>query len=53
MKKDHCVACDAPTIYSELDHVDMRLCYVEGAGQLCMDCYQKIYPEGLVTIDEN
>jgi DNA-directed RNA polymerase subunit RPC12/RpoP len=41
--KDKCVSCGVETLYDKTDHVDFRLGYVEGAGQLCLDCYEKIY----------
>jgi hypothetical protein len=41
--KDKCVLCGVETLYERTDHVDFRLGYVEGAGQLCLDCYGKIY----------
>ena len=41
--KDKCVSCGVETPYDKTDHVDFRLGYVEGAGQLCLDCYEKIY----------
>ena len=41
--KDKCVSCGVETSYDKTDHVDFRLGYVEGAGQLCLDCYEKIY----------
>ena len=44
--KDKCVSCKKETLYNKTDHVDFRLGYVEGAGQLCLDCYEMIY--GLV-----
>jgi hypothetical protein len=37
--KDKCVLCGVETLYERTDHVDFRLGYVEGAGQLCLDCY--------------
>jgi len=36
---DKCIVCNAPTQYNKLDHVDYRLHYIEGAGQLCPDCF--------------
>ena len=33
--KDKCVSCGVETSYDKTDHVDFRLGYVEGAGQLC------------------
>ena len=41
--KDNCVTCDKETPYSIDDHIDMRIGYIEGAGQLCFDCYDEIY----------
>ena len=41
--KDKCVLCGVETLYERTDHVDFRLGYVEGTGQLCLDCYGKIY----------
>ena len=41
--KDKCVSCDVETKYSEHDHIDFRIGYIEGAGQLCLDCFEKIY----------
>jgi hypothetical protein len=41
--KDKCVSCGVETLYDKTDHVDFRLGYVEGAGQLCLDCYDEIY----------
>lgn len=41
--KDKCVDCGKETEYDEKTHIDLRHCYVEGCGQLCPDCYKKIY----------
>ena len=41
--KDKCVNCKRETLYSKETHIDFRLGYVEGAGQLCLDCYGVIY----------
>jgi len=40
---EKCVRCGADTPYTINTHIDMRKNYVEGAGQLCEDCYNKIY----------
>jgi uncharacterized protein YlaI len=39
--KDKCVLCGKETPYDKTTHIDYRLHYVEGAGQLCEDCYNK------------
>lgn len=36
--KDKCVLCGVETRYDEDDHVDMRYGYIEGVGQLCINC---------------
>ena len=41
--KDKCVSCGVESIHDKTDHVDFRLGYVEGAGQLCLDCYDEVY----------
>ena len=41
--KDKCVSCGVETLYDKEEHIDFRLGYVEGAGQLCLDCYGVIY----------
>jgi hypothetical protein len=41
MAKDHCVLCGVETSYDFETHVDMRIGYVEGAGQLCIKCWNK------------
>ena len=48
---DHCVLCGVETAYKHDTHVDMRIGYVEGAGQLCPKCYNFDKPS--VTKDEN
>jgi len=42
-EKDKCVSCGEETPYTITTHVDQRKHYVEGAGQLCAGCYNKIY----------
>ena len=36
---EHCVLCGVETLVKIGTHVDMRLGYIEGAGQLCSKCY--------------
>ena len=42
-KKDKCVSCGVETQYDEFDHIDFRNFYIEGAGQLCVKCFNDIY----------
>lgn len=41
--KDKCVTCNEETKYDREDHIDYRIGYIEGSGQLCFDCYDKLY----------
>ena len=40
MAKDTCIMCGEETPYEFETHIDLRHGYVEGAGQLCKDCYE-------------
>lgn len=40
---EKCVNCGRNTSYSINDHVDSRKTYVEGAGQLCSECFIEVY----------
>lgn len=45
MEKDKCVVCSKVTIYNKFDHIDNRNFYVEGCGQLCPECFNRVYTE--------
>jgi len=36
---ERCILCGKETQYRFNDHIDYRTGYVEGAGQLCLHCY--------------
>ena len=40
---DKCVNCGKDTPYAKHIHINFREHYIEGAGQLCKECYDKIY----------
>jgi hypothetical protein len=40
---EKCVSCGRETGHSINDHVDSRKSYVEGAGQLCSQCFIEVY----------
>lgn len=40
---ERCVLCGRTTDIYVGTPVDMRNCYVEGAGQLCPDCWAELY----------
>ena len=39
MTKDLCIMCGVETPYDFETHIDMRLGYIEGVGQLCRSCF--------------
>lgn len=41
--KDNCVMCNEPTPYSIDTHIDLRDNYIEGAGQLCKECFTQTF----------
>ena len=43
--RDRCVICDCETPFDINEHIDFRMGYIEGVGQLCLNCYDKIYYE--------
>ena len=47
---EKCVLCGADTAYHFKDHVDIRVGYIEGAGQLCIKCWNKGTDRSLMTV---
>ena len=45
-EKDKCTACCDDSVYDKTMPIDLRLGYIEGSGQLCLECYDKIYNKG-------
>ena len=43
---DSCVLCGTATDYSSDTPITERNGYIEGAGQLCPDCYESLYLKG-------
>ncbi len=40
-KTEICVNCGGATQYAPNEHVDIRIGYVDGAGQMCRSCWTK------------
>jgi hypothetical protein len=51
--KDKCVSCDQETPYDVATPINLRQCYVEGAGQLCLECWTDIYDPRSIDIGIN
>ena len=45
---EKCVSCRKPTVYERETHIQNRIGYIEGSGQLCKSCYETIYNKGKV-----
>lgn len=41
--KDLCINCETETEYSHNVNIDYRNHYVEGAGQMCKQCWDEIF----------
>lgn len=39
---EKCVVCNTETDVPINQHIDLRYYYVEGAGQLCKDCFNRM-----------
>jgi hypothetical protein len=50
---EHCVLCGVETPVKIGTHVDMRIGYIEGAGQLCSNCYSRGTDHGAIAVDYN
>lgn len=51
--KDKCILCGNETQYEQSTHIDMRVGYIEGAGQLCDGCYNEGTNRKHIAIPEN
>ena len=40
---DLCTRCNGKTIYKTETQIHNRFGYIEGSGQLCGKCYEKVY----------
>ena len=45
-EKDKCTMYNDDSVYDKTMPIDLRLGYIEGSGQLCLECYDKIYNKG-------
>jgi hypothetical protein len=53
MAKDKCILCGEDSSYDFETHVDMRDGYIEGAGQLCIKCWNKGTERRHMTVPMN
>ena len=50
---EHCIICGVETSVKIGTHIDMRYGYIEGAGQLCSNCWSRGTEHGAVAVDYN
>ena len=50
---EHCILCGVETSVKIGTHIDMRHGYIEGAGQLCPNCYSRGTEHGAIAVDYN
>ena len=41
--KDKCNLCNDDSPYDKTEPINKRIGYIEGSGQMCLDCYDKVY----------
>ena len=41
--KDKCNLCNDDSPYDKTEPINKRIGYIEGSGQMCLDCYEKVY----------
>jgi hypothetical protein len=47
-KKEKCVLCGVDTNVEEHEHIANRSHYVDGCGQVCCNCYFKVFGKNIV-----
>ena len=52
MTKDSCVLCGNQTHYELDTHIDNRVGYIEGMGQLCASCYRGTSSKNHIVVPE-
>jgi hypothetical protein len=47
---DNCVICGRETPYTIETHIDHRIGYIEGMGQLCLRCFEEKNDDDVICI---
>jgi hypothetical protein len=53
MPNETCIICKKETNVDMNTHIDLRVGYIEGAGQLCISCFNKGNKREQITIPRN
>lgn len=52
MTKETCISCGKDTIYDFETHIDHRVGYLVGVGQLCLNCFENQIDENVICISK-
>jgi hypothetical protein len=47
---DNCVICGRETPYTVETHIDNRIGYIEGMGQLCLGCFEDEVDDNVICV---
>lgn len=50
---ERCISCDIDTKIPKALDISRRTWYIEGAGQLCKACYQRLHPHEELSMAED
>lgn len=50
---EHCVSCGEKTSYRKTLDISLRYGYIQGAGQLCYECYSAAYLKDIPHVSLN
>jgi hypothetical protein len=53
MAKESCVVCGKETPYDFETHIEHRMGYLEGMGQLCLSCFERQIDEDVICIPKS
>lgn len=53
LKHDNCVICGRETPYTTETHIDSRIGYIEGMGQLCLGCLEDKLDDETICISKD
>jgi len=53
LKHDNCVICGRETPYTTETHIDSRIGYIEGMGQLCLGCLEDKLDDETICVSKD
>jgi hypothetical protein len=53
MEKENCVICGKETTVDRNTHVDFRINYIDGVGQLCKSCFNNSESRDMLIIPKD